>query len=257
MSSVPGDSLPPSTVLRWTPTLLVHEVVPDSTSELPMYAIRQSTLRTVLKDFLSRGYKPGTLEDALGEGKGGGKRFVLTFDDGTRDFLDNALPVLNELGLKATLFIVSGLMGGKRTWKTLSGGEELPPVPLMTPDEVKELHRQGFTIGSHTVSHAVLTSLSEADARRELNESRQTLHDLTGDPIEWFAYPYVALNDSIRGLVKDAGYRGACGAYTAPHSRYYLNRIEVSVFTLPELRKRTNPLFHATRHLARKARGRG
>ncbi len=242
---------------EWVPTLLFHEVLPDGTSPLPAYAVTRSTLRSVLSDFRSRGYRPGTLDDAA-VGKGNrGKRLVLTFDDGTSDFLDNALPVLDELGFKSTLFIVSGLIGGKRIWKTLSGSEALPPVQLMTAAEIRELHRHGFAIGSHTVTHANLTGLSEQQARRELNESRQSLQELTGSSVEWFAYPYVAVNDSVRSLVGDAGYKGACGGYNAPHSQYYLNRIEVSVFTLPQLRMRTNPLFCAARYLARRARGRG
>src|SRR5436189_4111192 len=88
---------------NWTPILMFHEVLPDGTQPLPPYSITRSGLRAVLGDFISRGYRPGTLEDVLaGRGMGDngseadrrhGKRVVLTFDDGTRDFVDNALPV--------------------------------------------------------------------------------------------------------------------------------------------------------------------
>src|SRR5438105_690552 len=92
---------------NWTPILMFHEVLPDGTHPLPPYSITRSGLRAVLNDFISRGYTSGTLEDVLAaQGPGDesktarrrGKRVVLTFDDGTRDFLDNALPVLQELG---------------------------------------------------------------------------------------------------------------------------------------------------------------
>lgn len=246
-------------MLRWTPTLLFHEVLPDDTNPLPAYAITRSTLRTIVWDFLKRGYAPGKLEAALGEGQAKGRRLVLTFDDGTLDFAQNALPVLEETGHCATLFIVTGQIGGTRdwkAWKAASSGELLDPVPLMDGDQLRELHRQGFVLGSHTVTHAPLPALSKEDARRELAESKVALEELTDEPVEWFAYPYVAQSSKTRLLVKEAGYRGACGGYNGAHSRYYMNRIEASAFTLPQLRLRTNGLYHATRYVARRLRGR-
>lgn len=252
---IEGDTLPVQTLLNWTPTLLFHEVLPDGTAPLPDYAVTRSQLRNILRDFVGRGYLPGSLEDALGERPRKGKRLVLTFDDGTRDFLDNALPVLDEFGFKATLFIVSGLMGKERAWKTSAGDALVAPVPLMSADEVRELHRRGFTLGSHTVSHKALSGLPDEEVRCELGESKKALEGLTGASVEWFAYPYISLNDRTRQLVKETGYRGACGGYNAAHSRYHLDRIEASVFTLEQLRQRTSPLRFALRALIRKAKG--
>ena len=208
------DALPARTLLRWTPTLLFHEVLPDGTDPLPSYAITRSTLKAILADFVSRGYAPGTLADALGEGQAGGKRLVLTFDDGTSDFLENALPVLDEFDFKATLFIVSGLMGSTRNWKTSSGAEAMDPVPLMSAGEILSLHRAGFTIGSHTVSHRALPALSPDEARKELIDSRRALEELTGSQVEWFAYPYVALDESTRAHVRKPDIRARAAATT-------------------------------------------
>src|SRR5690348_12971758 len=89
--------------LHWSPILMLHEVLPDDTTDLPPYSITQSGLRAVLSDFAAHGYSSGTIDDVLTEqgldGANGappkprGKRVVLTFDDGTNEFLDNALPV--------------------------------------------------------------------------------------------------------------------------------------------------------------------
>jgi peptidoglycan/xylan/chitin deacetylase (PgdA/CDA1 family) len=84
--------------------------------------------------------------------------------------------------------------------------------------------------------------------------SRQTLSDLLGRPVRWFAYPYLAANNLTRTLVSDAGYEGACGGPNQKHSRFYLSRIDASYYTIPQLRLRCNGLFHITRQAIRQVR---
>src|SRR5256885_4377289 len=101
MLSLPFDRHLLRLAWNWTPTLMFHEVLPDDTADLPPYSITQSGLRAVLRDFVAHRYRAGTLDDVLssqglgrenGAGaKRRGKRVVLTFDDGTHDFLDYAL----------------------------------------------------------------------------------------------------------------------------------------------------------------------
>src|SRR6478672_9703252 len=83
-------------MLSWTPVLMLHEVFPDNAASLPPYSITQSGLRAVLQDFTARGYSSGTLEDVVDGSAHRGKKVVLTFDDGTSDFTEYALPVLRE-----------------------------------------------------------------------------------------------------------------------------------------------------------------
>jgi peptidoglycan/xylan/chitin deacetylase (PgdA/CDA1 family) len=236
-------------ITRWVPVLCFHEVLPDSTHLLPPYAISQSGLRAVLDDFTGRGYTSGALDEVVGGAPRGKKRLVLTFDDGTCDFLEHALPVLQEFNFSATLFIVAGLVGKTRKW---AGNSELTPVPLMGADELRSLHAQGFAIGSHTLTHPNLPRISPAEARRELAESKDILSDMIGEQMRWFAYPYVAADYTTRAMVREAGYVGALGGYNRPHELYYLNRIDGTVFTVPQLRLRTNGLVHLARETARK-----
>lgn len=236
--------------LHWNPILVYHEVFPDRTEPLPPYSITQSGLRNVLRDFTSRGYSSGTLDDVLSP-EGRGKKLVLTFDDGTRDFLEHALPVLEEFNFKATLFIVAGLIGGKRSWLDTWGNPIQPQVPLMDAREIRDLHAGGFIIGSHTLTHKPLPTISREEAAAEVTRSREILSELTGEPARWFAYPYLAANKTSRAVIREAGYEGACGGYNQPHERYYLNRLEGTVFTVPQLRRRTNGLYHLAREIGR------
>ena len=84
------------------------------------------------------------------------KCFVLTFDDGYRDFLTAASPILSRFGFTATVFIVAGRMGEVSDWMGQVGSGA---APLLSWQEARELAGQGFTFGSHTVSHASLTAV--------------------------------------------------------------------------------------------------
>jgi peptidoglycan/xylan/chitin deacetylase (PgdA/CDA1 family) len=66
--------------------------------------------------------------------------------------------------------------------------------------------RRGIEIGSHTVTRASLTALSDGDALHELVESRRGLERGLGHPVPWFAYPYGAYDQRVAELARRAGY---------------------------------------------------
>jgi peptidoglycan/xylan/chitin deacetylase (PgdA/CDA1 family) len=118
---------------------------------------------------------------------------LITFDDGYRDVLDNAAPVLHRLGMPATAFIITDRVGG-------------PDPSFLDWRELRALERDGFTIGSHTVHHVRLPSLSSAQAMLELSQSRATLERHLHKPVRWFAYPDGATSSAVVALVRKAGY---------------------------------------------------
>jgi len=70
-----------------------------------------------------------------------------------------------------------------------AAGASLPCDLMMTSQQVRALRSGGMEIGAHTVSHPILTRLSSAAARTEIEASRTFLAELLGEPIELFAYP--------------------------------------------------------------------
>ncbi len=70
-----------------------------------------------------------------------------------------------------------------------AAGVPLPGDLMLTDDQVREMHRAGMTIGAHTVTHPILATMADADARREIAESKQYLASLLGAPLTMFAYP--------------------------------------------------------------------
>jgi peptidoglycan/xylan/chitin deacetylase (PgdA/CDA1 family) len=129
---------------------------------------------------------------------------VLTFDDGTQDFHDHALPILRALGYPATVFPVTGLLGRQADFVTYR------PVPrLMSAATLRAVHDAGVRVGSHTVSHPRLTQLGPDAVTRELADSKAVLEDLLGAPVDHFCYPKGDYDERVRDQVRDAGYRSA------------------------------------------------
>jgi peptidoglycan/xylan/chitin deacetylase (PgdA/CDA1 family) len=128
---------------------------------------------------------------------------VLTFDDGYRNFFDHALPALERHGFPATVFMISGLVGGRAQW-VARDGREAPP--MMDAAMLRELLARGVTVGSHTVSHSRLAHLPESQARTEIRDSKAALEDTLGRQVAHFCYPFGNYNPAARDVVAEAGY---------------------------------------------------
>lgn len=128
---------------------------------------------------------------------------VLTFDDGYENFERWAWPVLQRNGFPATLFAVAGQLGRHAGW--LDKGFD--PAPLLDAAALRRLADQGVSIGSHSMSHARLTTLSDSQARHELRGSMEVLEDALGRAVPDFCYPYGDHDERVRDLTRAAGYR--------------------------------------------------
>jgi len=121
------------------------------------------------------------------------KPVMVTFDDGYRDVLWHAAPVLHRLHMPATEYVITG---------RVSNGD---PSFLTWPQLVR-LEKLGVTIGSHTVTHQDLALMPPSQALAELRDSRRTLEQHLGHPVQWFAYPFGAENPAVVALAERAGY---------------------------------------------------
>jgi peptidoglycan/xylan/chitin deacetylase (PgdA/CDA1 family) len=145
----------------------------------------------------------GELGERVARGDGDGVGAV-TFDDGLAQTARAAAPLLAERGMRASMFVTTGLMGGVHPHV---GGAE----PIMTPAEVVELAAAGFEIGSHAVDHVPLPELSDAELRDQLRRSRAVLEDLLGRAVTTMAYPFGAHDERVVEAAREAGYEVACG----------------------------------------------
>ncbi len=152
---------------------------------------------------------------------------ALTFDDGYADNIDNAAPILAELGLPATVFVVAGRVGGR-----LEHDTDHENSALMTWEEIIRLHEMGIEIGAHTMNHRRLSQLGEDEQRQEIEQSKHTIEDRIGHEVKVFAYPFGSAADyddtSIR-LTKDAGFEYALS------NRYGVNKPGQDPFALKRI----------------------
>jgi peptidoglycan/xylan/chitin deacetylase (PgdA/CDA1 family) len=197
----PPDRLPDPLPRRRldVPILLYHRVgkLPSFDDRYPGLTIRPSVFRAQM-DWLRahgfRGISERDLFDALEWGTPLPRRPVLiTFDDGYRDVLYNAEPVLHRLHMPATTFVISDRVSSR-------------DPSFLTWRDLRDLRRDGFTIGSHTVHHLDLTTLPTAQAWLELTQSRETLEKHLGSPVYWFSYPAGAEDPTVVRLIRRAGY---------------------------------------------------
>lgn len=155
---------------------------------------------------LSMGYAPSTLSDMLSKPERASGHYSITFDDGYESVGRLAYPILMEMRLPATVFVVSDAIGKTNAWDVKIGDRTEKMLDL---SQLREMSANGIEIGSHTVSHAHLTALSDSDLAAELGDSKKAIEDLIGKPVEGFAYPYGEWDARVKDAVVQAGYRYA------------------------------------------------
>lgn len=153
---------------------------------------------------------------------------VVTFDDGFECFQRNALPVLTEFEIPATMFAVTGKLGKTNSWTQTNGW---PERRLMDAAELRAVQAAGVTIGCHALTHTPMTQISDAELVKETAEARQILSEAIGSDVALFAYPHGAQGERERRAVADAGFVAACstvpGFNRQPANLFALRRIDV------------------------------
>ena len=129
------------------------------------------------------------------------KPVIITFDDGYVDTYELAFPALKEYGMKAVVFVVGDRSLATSVWDEAYG---LPTAQLMPEQQILELHRYGFEIGSHSMTHAQLPHIAREKAWEEISRSRMLLEILLNAPVRTFAFPYGLASPTTKKMLEDA-----------------------------------------------------
>jgi peptidoglycan/xylan/chitin deacetylase (PgdA/CDA1 family) len=135
----------------------------------------------------------------------------VTFDDAFKS-VENAVPILERLGLPATVFACTDLADSGEPLQ-VAELEHLPQVEeraTLTWGSLRSLEL--IEVGSHTCSHAHLTRVSDDELRRELQASKAAIEHELGRPCGFIAYPYGEHDARVRNVVREAGYAAAFAA---------------------------------------------
>lgn len=220
-----NDQFGPCTIL---PTLMYHhieETAKATAEHHPNLAVSPETFRAQLMYLSSHGYKttfPDTLINFFDQGtKPASKSVILTFDDGYDDFYTNVFPLLKEFGMKAVLFLPTGLTNnpGYLTW-----------------NQVTEMSNSGKVfIANHSWSHKSMDS-GEIHAEKEIKTADAQLFDHGLNTPKVFAYPYGTTSEYS---IKDLAMLGYKVAFTTKHGSVLCSKQRL---ILPRIRIGNAPL---------------
>ncbi len=195
---------------RPIPILTYHQIASAPPRGTPFRGLAVDPARfarhmTWLRRLGWRGLSMRDLDPYL-SGERRGQVFGLTFDDGYRNVLDHALPVLLANGFTATNYFVADHAGGDNFWDVPKG---VPASPLMTDDDIRRWAAAGQEVGAHTLDHADLPTLAPDEARRQITQARAVLQAVAQQPVDAFCYPYGHFAPEHADMARDAGYRTA------------------------------------------------
>jgi peptidoglycan/xylan/chitin deacetylase (PgdA/CDA1 family) len=116
---------------------------------------------------------------------------LITFDDGDITNYSYAFVILKELRLQAYFFVL---------------GSKIGRTGYMDWPQIRELRKAGMIIGSHGMTHRILTGLNDQDLDYELRESKRMLEIELGDPVVYFSVPRGFYDQRVIDFAKRAGY---------------------------------------------------
>ena len=145
------------------------------------------------------------------------KPVLITFDDGYLDNYTDAFPLLKERKMPALIFIITDYIGTQQNY--------------MTWEQVHEMEKNGIDFGSHTLSHAMLSQDDPKDAKFQLETSQAVFRWQFGKNARALAYPCGYYDDTVKKLVKDAGFEAAFTVDYGPvrpgHDMLSLQRVPI------------------------------
>lgn len=145
-----------------------------------------------------------------------GRYFCVSFDDGFKNWITNAMPILLDYGVPAAFFVVAGYIGTevKRDREKLLGFYESRDrlMEFLSWDDCREMAGAGMTIGSHTINHVHLCDLDDDEVEAELAGSKQLIESELGRACDHFCCPFGRANIDYRpdhhpAIALRAGYR--------------------------------------------------
>jgi len=176
----------PKIVGKQIPVIMYHGVS-DTTWGLEGLFMKVNDFENQMKYLHDNGYETIFIED-IEKDYTGKKVVALTFDDGYIDFYNNVLPIIKKYNIKTNLYIITS---------TTNNGK------YVNEEQIKELSNSGLvSIGSHTVSHNALGSLSAEQIEIELKDSKEYLENLLGKEIKTISYPTGSYNSLVLSTAK-------------------------------------------------------
>jgi peptidoglycan/xylan/chitin deacetylase (PgdA/CDA1 family) len=151
----------------------------------------------------------------------------LSFDDGYRDIAEHALPVLEQHGFRASVFVATSVVDGSASFSWYAS----QPAVLSWSDIVALDRDSPFRFEAHTLTHPDLRALRTSAVEREIAGSKDALEEHLGRRVDVFCYPAGLFGRRERAIVARAGFRAATscepGANSPRTDPFALRRVAV------------------------------
>lgn len=215
------------------PILMYHSIIYEKGNIL---RVSKENFRKQMKYLKDNNYTTLTLDELYNYMITGKllpkKPIIITLDDGYADNYTNAYPVLKELKLKATVFVITNTIDSEKNF--------------LTSKQIKTMDSNNIRIESHTASHEHLTKISYKDNLKTMISSKSKLEKLLNRKINYIAYPYGEYNENTIKAARESGYKLAFsteyGFIDKNDNIYSLGRIFVnSNFTFQQFKAKLNP----------------
>jgi peptidoglycan/xylan/chitin deacetylase (PgdA/CDA1 family) len=178
------------------------------------YIVHTSDFRWQMELLQEKGWRGVSVGEAIPQFAE--KSVAITFDDGCETDLVYAAPLLQEVKFGATFYVTTGFLG---------------KPGYLSRSQLRELARSGFEIGCHSMTHAYLTDLNDADLHREVAEAKTELEQIVGQRIEHFSCPGGRHDRRVSEVAREAGYQTVSTSRIQKNSsasdRYALGRVVV------------------------------
>ncbi|MBF0504427.1 MAG: polysaccharide deacetylase family protein [Candidatus Omnitrophica bacterium] len=179
-----------------SPLVLMYHGIASTSMPFPegreigaeLYDVTSDNFKAQIQWLKDQGYTAKLIEELS---PGQGKTVIITFDDGEMSDFIHAFPVLKKLGWKAYFFIIVKRIGQKG---------------YMGWEELKELTQAGMVIGSHGLSHEILTNLLDSQMEEELLASKKNLENNLNIKVDKLSIPRGFCNDKIIEAAHRLGY---------------------------------------------------
>jgi peptidoglycan/xylan/chitin deacetylase (PgdA/CDA1 family) len=215
-------------------SVLAYHAIADlaGCAVLGPYGVPPNVFRGQMDTLLQAGFQFIDADEFLrflhGRGSLPRKALLLTFDDCYEELLETVLPILEERGIPAVAFAVSGRTGSTNDWDQAIGA---PRLQLLDADGLRRLAQRGIEIGAHSRTHRRLTHVSTEELSEEIAGSVAELATLGIPRPRMFAYPYGQYDQRVRQAVQRAGLQAAftvdSGRVFPGHAPYSVPRIEI------------------------------
>ncbi len=213
--------------------LMYHSIDTLKLEKLKGLRVSPKNFEKQLNYLAKKGYKSYTLSEIMKQKNSlTQKSVVLTFDDGYKDNLTKALPILKKYGFKATIFVIINRFDND--WsihrKTKNAGI-VDKIKKLSDEDIKVLLNSGLIeIGAHTLNHKNFKKLSKEEKEKEIIESKKILKEKFGIECKTFSYPFGIYSKGDDELVQKAGF---ISAVTTENKKADLQKD--NVFLLPRI----------------------